>query len=235
MSYWLINFCAWEKDQLNPQGGKKKGYIHIYIYLLHLRVIWCNVKWFCHNLILGRWGEADTPSQVSADWLQTIVSWASLSLTPGCQVPALKWSYGKFVYVCVCECVWGKHGEIETGREGETRGVTVVHAQMWVCLHGELDSDGLRSDLKCEGRNMRVQRAALEDGERGSLPHGLVIRTSPHCCGCSGDRFLRCRGHIITFTHFCPVSTSAQVSSVMGGQHNHAGKWAHRVLAKYER
>lgn len=89
-----------------------------------------------------------------------------------------------------------------------------------------LDSDGLRvvcsamavPDLKCEGRNMSVQRAELEDGRGGgSAPHGLVIRTSPRCCGCSGDRFLRCRGHIIAFTHFCPVSTSTKVSSVMVG------------------
>lgn len=56
---------------------------------------------------------------------------------------------------------------------------------------------------------MSEQRAELQ-GKRGSGPHGLVIRTLPCCC--TSDRFLQSRGHIITFTHFCPVSRSTKAS-----------------------
>lgn len=46
--------------------------------------------------------------------------------------------------------------------------------------------------------------------KRGRIPHGLVSRTLPCCC--SGDGFLQCSGHIITFTHFCLVSRSTEAS-----------------------
>lgn len=142
--------------------------------------------------------------------------------------------------LCICMCISGERSvKVSAGRLD-------LRCHIGVCEKCEfawmlLDSDGPQvvcsasasPDLKCEGRNMSVQRAKLEGGKWGRVPHGLVIRTSPRCCGCSGDRFLQCRGHIITLTHFCAVSTSTKVSSLMGGQHNHAGKWAHRVLAKF--
>lgn len=71
------------------------------------------------------------------------------------------------------------------------------------------------SDLNCEGRNVSEQRAELQ-GKRGSGLHRLVIRTLPRCC--TSDRFLQSWGHIITFTHFCPVSRSTKASQCWVGQ-----------------
>lgn len=65
-------------------------------------------------------------------------------------------------------------------------------------------------------REIWVHKEETELEKRGSVPHGLVIRTLPCCC--TGDRFFQCSGHIITFTHFCPVSRSTKASPSWDGQ-----------------
>ncbi|KAK5863476.1 hypothetical protein PBY51_000505 [Eleginops maclovinus] len=58
--------------------------------------------------------------------------------------------------------------------------------------------------MRAQGRCEKIE----EKSE--SIPHGSVRSILP--CLCAGDGFLQCSGHIITFTHFCPVSRSIGAS-----------------------
>lgn len=126
-------------------------------------------------------------------------------------IPCFVWRI--IMSVCLCVCVW---------QAKKISHALYVDLQLYACLptciHRQWWAAGcwwsrLGSDLRCEKRNTSERRGEekkekLEE-RRGSVPTGLVCRTLS-CC--AGDGFLQCSRHIITFTHFCPVSRSTEAS-----------------------
>lgn len=119
---------------------------------------------------------------------------------------------------CMCACDKGRRYHVHVDLINYAACINlhlyVLYVHAWTVIGSRLSAGQPGSDLSSERRNMSEQRGEdkIEELEerRGSISHGLVSSTLPCCC--TGDGFLQCSGHIITFTHFCLVSRSTEAS-----------------------